>query len=191
MTNLLRKVATGHIGSGSPGEDSSVSFIFTGDQSIIGLGPKQVTTEACPHRFGDSVCGGTILRSIGRVSNYTVTSGTATVDVQFNSALPFVLTRYLAGIIEPLNGMSQGNANDITDCTLVSGTTYRITLGALPRVAWQINTAVVVGNGCRKTLVACNENGRLQYNWATPFTPGTKSFTAGSMLVNPSGPNIP
>lgn len=184
-------ISQGHMTGGTNSSYLDGELIYSGNQDVLGLGPKTVTTESCSHRFGDAGCGATIQRTQGIVASWNTAGLASTVDVAFSSSLPLPLTRYIAGVICPISGEAQGNANDITGITLVSGTTYRITLGSMPRVPWQRNIAVVIGNGCTKTLAACNTNGRLPYMWAMPFTPGTKSFLAGSELVNPSGPGIP
>jgi hypothetical protein len=126
------------------------------------------------------------------VVGFSVNNFEASLTVLFDAPLPLPVGRYIAGFISPLNGRSQGNENDIVSIqALLVPNTYQIILGSLPRAPWQQFTFVVVGNGCKKTLAACSENGQLANMWAMPFTPGTKSFMAGSELVKPTGPNIP
>jgi hypothetical protein len=190
-SNIASRETHGHLSGGDSSEHLATRMSFAGNQDVLSLGPKTVTTESCSHRFGDLGCGATISRSVGRITNWNSSNFSANITVVFNAALPLALHRYIAGAVCPINGASQGNANDVVNIVLVSGFTYIITLGSMPRVPWYPNTFIVIGNGCRKTLAACNENGRLPYMWAMPFTPGTKSFMAGSELVKPTGPNIP
>lgn len=193
MSKITRiyKLAQGHLSDGSSTEYLNGGLSFVGNQDVLGLGPKTVTTESCSHMFGDMSCGATIQRTVGRILSWSSANSTATIVVRFKTVLPLAATRYIAGTIVPISGASQGSANDVTSIADNGNNTYTITLGAFPRIPWQVNSFVVMGNGCKKTLAACNENGRLPYMWAMPFTPGTKSFMAGSELVNPTGPNIP
>jgi hypothetical protein len=184
-------LSQGHMSGGTNSAYLDGDLKYSGNQDVLSLGPKTVTTESCSHRFGDAGCGATITRTSGLVTAWNTSGLSTTVDVTFAAPLPLSLDRYIAGMICPVSGAAQGNANDITSIVFLGDNVYCITLGSTPRVPWQRFSTVVVGNGCTKTLAACNANGRLPYMWAMPFTPGTKSFLAGSELVNPSGPGIP
>jgi Phage conserved hypothetical protein BR0599 len=182
VSKSVRRVLSGSLTKGSSTDNKKVTTSVEGLEAVASKSHQRVTTEACSYLFGDIFCRVALQETIGVV----VAGADDVFDVQMNAALPLPVARYIAGFFLPMSGDVTGSGDDIINCVLLTGTTYRFTLGQTYITPLAVGTVVKVAHGCVKTQTACLENNNLLRYGGFPYVPGVTAYTAGSTLVNPS-----
>jgi hypothetical protein len=184
MLRSLRNVLSGTINQVNYNTDTKKSTLsVVSSISQLEAARRDITTENCPYQFGDLRCNKFLSTYNSTVIDYDRDSNTVTLRI--NDPLDLDPSRYIAGFVLPTSGFNVGVMNDITALDIIDPSTITIRLGETYPSELTIFTALLFTIGCVKTLAACVDNENLPRHRGFPFTPGTRSFVAGSSLVDP------
>lgn len=184
MKNQLRSVMSGYMNQITYDADKRKTSVgVVNVLSQLETARRDVTTENCIYQLGDIRCNLTLAKEYGMISTFTPAENAATLLLTSPLLLP--ATRYIAGFFLPLSGLNVGVMNDIISLTIINSTIIKVTFGEVYPSAFTTFTTGFITIGCTKTLASCVDNGNLPRHRGFPFTPGSKSFVAGSGLVDP------